>query len=76
MSDILRKASIGLDMMEVDNKLRAELARLRKRCEVLEQVGTKIMKMWFHVEAFDDGDRGWKELGDELEQALKESKDE
>lgn len=48
------------------------LAALAQQVEELKAVGTEILKMWHHVEAHDGGDRGWKELGDKLELALKE----
>lgn len=55
---------------EVADFYLAQSAKQQAENRALREVATKILKVWHHFEAHDDGDRGWIELGDELEAAL------
>jgi hypothetical protein len=54
--------------------LTAERDRLKEALRELVVVNQRVLQTWFHFEAHDDGDKGYKELGDDLEKAYLKAK--
>lgn len=46
------------------------VTKVTKLLVELHQVARKVLSEWHHFAAHDDGDRGWIELGDELEKVV------